>query len=87
MKNGETIIFINPELLRSECGFEMLKDYLASNTPESFSRISDIVDGELVIESPDLKLGGCISTADSIWINSGYWKVTVESLREFIGIE
>lgn len=87
MKSGDTIIFFNPDLLQSEYGFELLRDYLASNTIEDFSRISDIVDGELVIEAPNFQLGESKSISDHFWVSQGYWKVNLESLKEIVGIK
>lgn len=93
MKKGSKTIFINPDLLKSQCGFEMLSEYLSTNTVEKYSIISEIVDGKLKISSPSSSVA-CAHFHDDVLIyfdatniNCGYWKMTLESLKNFLGIK
>ncbi len=86
----ETRVFINPDLLQSAAGFDALKKYFSTTTPEDLTMVSDLVDGELVVKPA---LGNLVTIssphiiADLYAIRGGYWKMSVESIREFLGIE
>lgn len=77
------VFFINPNLLKEQIGFELLKDFVATN-PEivDFSTIVGIAEGDLVIDTPKK----CPYTF-RLQLSKGYWMVTFDSLRQFLGLE
>lgn len=84
----ETKVFIKPDLLQSEAGFDALKEYFSTTTPEDYTMIRDLVDGELVVKSAlDSPIISSYSSADYFAISGGYWKMSVDSIRKFLGIE
>lgn len=86
----ETRVFIKPDLLQSEAGFDALKEYFSTTTPEDFTMISDLINGELVVKSAlgnPITISSNHTLADFYAIRGGYWKMSVESIRKFLGIE
>lgn len=74
------IFFINPNLLKEQAGFELLKDFAATN-PEivEFSTIVGVSEGVLVIDTPEK----CPYTF-RLQLSKGYWMVTLDSLKKFL---
>lgn len=91
MELKETRVFINPDLLQSEAGFDALKEYFSTTTPEDFTMICDLVDGELVVKSAlgddTLPISSSHKMADYFAIMGGYCKMSVATMRKFLGIE
>ena len=88
MKSREIIVFLNPDLLKSEAGFEKLKEFVFQNTPSDYS-IIDFADGELTSKSAlgsseHLILLPDTSMIDYLTISGGYWKMTFNSLKKFL---
>lgn len=91
MELKETRVFINPDLLQSEAGFDALKEYFSATTPEDFTMICDLVDGKLVVKSAlgddSFPTASCHTMADYFAIMRGYCKMSVETIRKILGIK
>lgn len=89
-KLKETRVFINPDLLQSEAGFDALKDYFSTTTPADCTMIYGIVDGELLTEDILTSSTHSICTnrimCDYYAMTNGYFKMSVFAIRNFLGL-
>lgn len=87
-KLKETRVFINPDLFKSEAGFEALKDYFSVTTPADCTMISEIADGELVVEdiltSDTYAICNNRVMCDYYCMINGYFKMSVCAIRNFL---
>lgn len=85
------VVFVNPELLKHEESFCVLRDYLLSEPSiEEYSKIENVVDGCVLVAPPYMAFknvrhndsGLCAYDYDAIY--AGFFKTTVQSLIEFM---
>lgn len=85
------VVFVNPELLKTERYRTFLRKYLLSEPAiEQYSKIEDVAAGYSLVTLPPMAFkdahqndpGLCAYDYDAVY--AGYFKTTVQALMEFI---
>ena len=87
MVHEGTIIFVNPELLKTDDSFKALKEYLSINTLKPYTKIKKFVKGKISTELLDFSFGEYPGTVGYLTVLDGYCCMTVEVLKSLVGIE
>lgn len=89
MSDKSKRLFINNNLLMSECGFEKLRGFLAENEVLHHSIISGITEDELIVIPPSTRYS-LTDTAFQYhveqYVKDGYIYLSLESLKKMLGL-